>query len=661
MSILQSTRKCFLTKGYESIKRIFLPFYYYRTKRNKVWLRVTHILLFFFGFVYLNYRFNLPVFHVFRNQNIQEPCVLPTFDLYDSSVAQFFWKQQPLPCENWLDLFFVDEKGYITMNETATRISGFGEIKCEYKYIKRVSETEMTFSSKMLYTQPTYLKGDFIHMECYDTKNLKVYNNLHVNIDKSKRQLLNETLTQLSVYIVGIDSVSRLIAERKLQKTMNYLRKNLGAYILKGYTRIADSSYPNIVPIFTGLKAGVEDRVGVNDLPYIFKEFTRRGSVDLWAEDWYTVASFKGFKEQPTHHYIQPLIQAMDMVRPSYLPLEMTLKFLQNHNIPLRKVSAMCFGNVYRFKILLQYYKRFIEAYDNKRKFGFLWINEIAHDFFNMVELADDDYFELIKWMKDTNKLDNAILIVMGDHGPRYSEIQNTEVGRVSNLLPLMTIVVPDHIKSKFPHIHKNLKTNSERLTTAYDVYEMLKNVLNEDFEEKNSISDKKTIPRGISLFQEIPSSRSCMDADISEHYCPCYSSKNMSTDDSRIIASTHFLVSAINDILKNDQSICAQVKLSSIKSASFVFADMQRDSQKERSFSLRSVLWRIEERTRFRIQFQTNPGNAMFEATVQYSEDNILLLGDINRINSYGNQSVCIEDIKLQENRIKRLYCYCK
>jgi hypothetical protein len=67
-----------------------------------------------------------------------------------------------------------------------------------------------------------------------------------------------------------------------------------------------------------------------------------KGAVDFYAEDWYKVASFKGFKEQPTQHYIQPLIQAMDQVRPSSIAVEYTLKFLQNHNVPISKVSAMC-------------------------------------------------------------------------------------------------------------------------------------------------------------------------------------------------------------------------------------------------------------------------------------------------------------------------------
>lgn len=665
MPMLISSPRYVFDLGYTSLKKMTsVPLCYYRVKTRGVCFRLFNICLFFCGFVYLNYRFNLPVFHVFRNRNVSAPCVLPTFDFFDSSIQQFFWKQQPLPCENWLDFFFVDQKGYITINKTAVHISGYGNLKCEYRYVHRISETEMTFSAKVIYEEPSYMEGDFIHMECFDHLGKKVYNNLHVNVDSKKvlktRQLVNESSSRLSVYIVGIDSVSRLIAERKLEKTMNFLRKDLGAYVLKGYTRIADSSYPNIVPIFTGFKAGTDDMAGVNNLPYIFKNFSRRGAVDFYAEDWYKVASFKGFKEQPTQHYIQPLIQAMDQVRPSSIAVEYTLKFLQNHNVPISKVSAMCFGNIYRFKVLLKYYKRFIEAYDNRRKFGFSWTNEIAHDFFNMVDLADDDYFEFFKWMKITKKLENAILIFMGDHGPRYSEIQNTEVGRVSNLLPLMSIVIPDHIKFKFSHIHKNMKLNTERLTTAYDVFEMLKDVLDENFEDKGSLSPKESLSRGISLFREIPSTRSCRDADISEHYCPCYSSKHISTDDSRVVDSVGALLIQINDILNDVQTKCAKVVLFSITSASLVYADMQRDQEQERSLSVRSYMWIIKERTRLRIKFQTNPGNAVFESTVEYTDkDHINILGDINRINKYGNQSACIDGITLH-NRIRRLYCYC-
>jgi hypothetical protein len=42
-----------------------------------------------------------------------------------------------------------------------------------------------------------------------------------------------ESKDDLSIYMFGFDSLSRLIAERKMPLTMNYLRKELGAYVLK--------------------------------------------------------------------------------------------------------------------------------------------------------------------------------------------------------------------------------------------------------------------------------------------------------------------------------------------------------------------------------------------------------------------------------------------
>ena len=190
----------------------------------------------------------------------------------------------------------------------------------------------------------------------------------------------------------------------------------------------------------------------------------------------------------------------------------------------------------------------------------------------------------------------------------------------------------------------------------------MLKDILYGDFKAKNNFFGSNSIPRGISLFQEIPSMRSCSDSAISEHFCPCYTSERVPNDDRRILESVDAVIYKINFILKDVQEKCAEVALGSVLSVSRIFADMQRDQQSERTYSIRSFLWTIRERTRFRIKFQTNPGGAAFESTVEYtSKDNIKILGNIIRINKYGNQSSCIEDIAMKNDRLMLMYCYCK
>lgn len=630
------------------------------TCQGRVFLAILAIV----GLTYINMLIYMPVFQVFRNRNVHAPCLIPVFDIYDKSISDQFWSQQPLPCEGWLNIFYVTSSGKLTLNNSAVGLSGLHDIQCHYRYIHRKSETEFVFSEKHLYTKPTYLDGDFVHVECFNNQKNRVYNNLHFNIDakpilKSKK-LVNESLDRLSVIAFGLDSVSRLIAERKLPKTLKYLRQNLGAYVFTGHTRLGDSSFPNLNPLLTGLISDNTSPVPpVHKLPFIFKNFSEHGAVNVFVEDWYKVATFKGFTDQPSMHYSQPLVQAMDQVRPSYLALDKSFQFLQSHNIPLRKVSALCFGNEKRYKILMNYYKKFIETYGNTRKFAFSWINELAHDFFNMVELADGDIRDLFKWLKESGKLDNAALLFFSDHGPRYSEIQNTDIGRVSNLLPLMSIALPKRLTEKYPHIAKNMKINTERLTTNHDVFLMLKDILYANYEKQPVVTPNEDgmIPHEISLFREIPSSRSCAEARISDVFCPCYSSVRVPTSDERIQTAARFVVNKINDILKEVRSKCAKVEYKSIRHASLIFPDMQRDLSQERAFSLRGYFWKVESATRFLISLHTEPGNALFEARIDYRATNdIKILGTILRTNAYGNQSSCID----HGDRIRRLYCYC-
>ena len=616
------------------------------------------------GLTYINMLIYMPVFQVFRNRNVHSPCILPVFDFYDKSIADQFWSQQSLPCEDWLDIFYVTPSGKLTLNHTAVQLSGFHDIKCHYRYILRKSETKFVFSEKIDYNEPKYLDGDFVHVECFDNQKKRFYNNLHFNVDAkpiiNSKKLVNESLERLSVIAFGLDSVSRLIAERKLPKTMKYLRQNLGAYVFTGHTRLGDSSFPNLNPLLTGLISdGTLPVPPVSDLPFIFKNFSDHGGVNIFIEDWYKVATFKPFKDPPTMHYPQPLVQAMDQVRPSYLAIDKSFQFLQSHNIPLRKVSALCFGNEKRYKILMNYYKRFLETYKYTRKFAFSWINELAHDFFNMVELADEDIRDLFKWLKESGKLDNAVLLFFSDHGPRYSEIQNTDIGRVSNLLPLMSIVLPKRLSEKYPHIARNMKLNTERLTTNHDVFLMLKDILYANYDEQPVVKPNKEgmLPYEISLFREIPSSRSCEEARISDVFCPCYSSARLPNTDQRVLQSARVIVDKINGVLAPVRSKCASVEYVSIHHASLIFPDMQRDLSQERAFSLRGYFWTVESATRFLISLRTKPGDALFEARVDYRGPNdIKILGNVLRTNAYGNQSSCMD----HKDRTWRIYCYC-
>lgn len=57
---------------------------------------------------------------------------------------------------------------------------------------------------------------------------------------------------RLSVLIIGVDSVSRLNYFRTMPRTSELLRSH-GWYELRGYNKVEDNTFPNLMAILTGM------------------------------------------------------------------------------------------------------------------------------------------------------------------------------------------------------------------------------------------------------------------------------------------------------------------------------------------------------------------------------------------------------------------------
>ena len=93
---------------------------------------------------------------------------------------------------------------------------------------------------------------------------------------------------------------------------------------------------------------------------------------------------------------------------------------------------------------------------------------------------------------------------------------------------------MPTKFQEKYPNAMRNLRLNSRKLTTPFDIHETLKDILN--FNNPNKLKLKKSyatlLPRGISLFDHIPENRTCEDASIESHWCSCLSWVNVKISD---------------------------------------------------------------------------------------------------------------------------------
>ena len=157
-------------------------------------------------------------------------------------------------------------------------------------------------------------------------------------------------------------------------------------------------------------------------------------------------------------------------------------------------------------------------------------------------------------------------------------------------------------------------------------------------------INDKNTrYKRGISLFENIPTNRSCADALIPEEQCRCF--KQYILNEENFIKETHnsfsnvikLILNKVNKITDKVRDRCAELKEDKIQSVKLL--------------NIYQIIM-----YKFVVIFQ--PGNAWFEASLKQDQNNKKLLifhGNINRISAYGNSSNCVDD------SFMRNYCYCE
>ncbi|GAB1606859.1 uncharacterized protein LOC115222996, partial [Argonauta hians] len=504
------------------------------------------------------------------------------------------------------------------------------------------------------------MSHEFIKVECYDENNKTIYTNFHAFVQKKEflfkapnvRQHNANTTSKISatnsdnksnkfsmnVLLIGIDSVSRLNFMRQMPLTRNFLLDH-GALEMFGYNKVGENTFPNMVPLLTGHY--VEELPGSSKLgnePFdkydiMFKHYNKSGYVTMFTEDSTSGAIFKffkfGFKKQPVDHYFMPF--AIKRAKPGSLWLN------------------YCFGNRMEVEIDLQYTYDFMRVYKNDPYFAFTFITRVSHDDMNDAGKADVEYLRFLQKSFKNNLLNNTIVFMFGDHGIRFGGFRKTYIGRLEERLPAMYILPPPWFRSKYPTLWNNLKLNTHRLTTHFDIYDTLEDILDINKAVERSKSDRidyKNLKR-ISLFREVPLNRSCEAATLKRHWCTCHDIIAVNVTDKIVIEAAKYLVNKLNNLTSNFSNECARLHLQQIKSAGVTLMN-----EKVLSYVGNGTQTHKD----YQLTITTLPGKGQFEGSIRYFSDDkqFTSLGKISRVNRYGHQSDCINDYRL------KLYCYC-
>ena len=290
--------------------------------------------------------------------------------------------------------------------------------------------------------------------------------------------------------------------------------------------------------------------------------------------------------------------------------------------------------------------------------FNRLFPGELSHDDFNQVQKMDDGLLQFMTEFNRKGYLNNTLLIVLGDHGWRYGDFRQTIQGKLEERLPFFTMAFPKWFKKRYPDIAKNLETNTKRLTSWFDVYATFNHLL--DYP-----NDPKELKHGVSLLTEVPVARTCKEASVPEHWCPCVSWSAVDHHHNHMQRAALEAVNHINNLNFHEPlgaERCAELSLQKLRRAEVEtpsakvlrFRRSGNDGYEPEYF--RSVP-RAKDKCRYHVTFITLPNHGMFEATVHYVYGRFLVKGSVSRINKYGDQPKCIADILPH----LRKYCQCK
>lgn len=576
-------------------------------------------------------------------------CKMPKVNPFAAEIMKFIKDTPKIRCRgtDWVDC--LGSKCYVIQKI----LRSSPKLECYYSDIIYVNDNEYYLESPIRVTgNNTYIlhRSDHVHVYCIKDVHFP-FSWLSPRWSGMKTGLRDVEVPHrrgrgdsLNVLILCLDSISHNQFLRKLPLSYNILTQELGAVVLNGYNILGDGTPAALFPILTG-KSELEmpDARKINKGVYfhprdfLFGQLHFDGYHTAYFEDSPNTGTFQyrfnGFKKSPADHYLRPFF--------------------------LKTTDKFCVGAVPRYSLMLNLTLQFMKGAG--KRFCFTFIADICHDDSNLVANMEDNLLDFLKILKSSGILENTLVFVMADHGPRYSEYRSIYQGRIEERLPFMSMLVPEQVNNFIPSVKTFMKENADVLTTPFDIHTTILDAVGLN----NLINKYKVpgseLPRGMSLLRPIPATRSCAEADVLAHWCACLQWINVSQNEPIYKRVANKFCTFINSLVA-DHAKCAKRRLTAIE---WVWRQKHLDQvlKSENGGGVYSIFRRPEDPRPsveyYQVKIEMSPGRAMFEGTVMFIRNrNQFLVSeyDVSRVNAYGDESKCISKTHPHLNK----YCYC-
>lgn len=472
------------------------------------------------------------------------------------------------------------------------------------------------------------VEHEFIRIECYYLDD-KIYDDYFLFGSNETVIPTSDDEESYNILILGIESMSRLNFHRTMPLTANFVKER-GMVELLGYNKLGDNSYPNLFPILTGLSFDYVKKtcihnyiINIDKCGFIWDKFKDNGYLTALGSD--SIAGLLGTYEYtlpkiPTDFYLQPFISE-------------TRNLFKDRSYAFHQ----CMGTKLYYKILLNYIYGLTQQFKLNRLFGMFWEESISHEDLNSPHVMDESYYNFLINLDEDNYLNKTIIILLSDHGMRWGKILGTDQGRLESSLPLLGILFPDQFTRRYKVAFRNIQENAHQLTTPFDIYETLLDLLNPGSLHDSLLqkrSDRNTsVDQRSSLFLPVSARRNCSSMGIAEHWCACRRGNKTKTGSKVKAMAAGKLLDHINKLLKNYPQ-CRKLILDHVYDVYLIENSKQ---------------WRI-----YTVMIKTSPGDGIFDGTLLRHGKRWVISGTVSRLNLYRNQSDCVNDVAV------KMYCYC-
>ena len=336
-----------------------------------------------------------------------------------------------------------------------------------------------------------------ISVDFSKNENGKLNINLHFNKTLSEERKNLEKLTKPfsnNIMILYIDSVSRALSMRQLNKTLNFFEnfisykgnknikfpnENFHSFQFFKYHSHKYFTAGNYPILFYGKH---RDKVDNYITLYLKKNgFISGYAADICYNDFTTCNHNFSFDDIYDHQYL--------ICDPNY----------SNHRSKLN-----CFYDKLHVEYMLEYINQFWSKYKDNRKFT-LFLTNFAHEnTLEKLKYIDNIIYNFFNKLFEENLLKDSTIFLLSDHGAVVPSIYYlNEFFAIEKQLPMLYLIVNDRKNQSYESQYQYLYQNQQTFITGFDIYNTIIHLIYGEEYGKN-VTKNIISPIGISLFKKI-------------------------------------------------------------------------------------------------------------------------------------------------------------